>query len=163
MNRQDLDRLYAENDQKAQEFISDIYAGWAAQMGSSRIEIAIGVVKPGQKKEVKLRYGGQKTTPSHIIPGCACSNVWSIKAREDEDFGKVFALITELTVPSLEDLSKSQDVVNGAKKVARSFDFEVNFKESENTKFLMSDDGYARYNPMSFSSKVTVTYIVDLN
>jgi len=163
MDRSEMTSLVNDKDKQAQEFISDIYSGWGAQMGASKIQISVGLTKPGEKKPIKLRFNGQKTTPTHVIPGCACSNVWEIKFKEDEDWGKVFAFISELSVPTLEDLKASQDVQNGAKKVARSFDFEVFFKESENEKFIFSTDGYARYNPMCFTSKIQVDYIIDLN
>lgn len=163
MNNQQMLELYAQKERMSQDYIADIYAGWGSALGASRIQLDFPtIMAPGESKEIKLRYSGQKATPTHVIPGCSCTPNWQIKAKEDEDLGKMYAFITTLTAPDLASVKARQEVINGAKRVAYSFEFEVNFKESENEKLLLSDENLAKYNPMSFSCKVQVSYIVDV-
>lgn len=148
---------------QAAPYILDIYAGFGSGGNSGAISVNAGTYNAGEVVTLKIPYRGQKTTPNKIISLCSCSPLWSIKFLDHPDFGKMYSLQTEYTVPTKELLANNSAVQNGAKAVNHYFEFEVLYEESENQAWLIDpDDTMAFKNPMCLSAIVQVNLTINL-
>ena len=164
MNRQQCKQLADSKSMEANALVADIYAGFNSQLGSSQIQIDLGVFKPGDiDKKIGFRFEGKKAIPNRVKPSCSCTPNWEIKKKVDEDLGDFYIFLSNLTVDSREKCEQDQGVKNGAKKIGRSFTLIVLFEQTENENFILSDDGYAVENPMAITATITLTYVIDLS
>lgn len=153
-----------QKETQAAPYILDIYAGFGSGGNSGAISVNAGTYKAGEVVTLKIPYRGQKTTAKKIISLCSCSPLWEIKFMEHPDFGRLFSLQTEYTVPTKELLSHNSAVQNGAKAVNHYFEFEVLFEESENQAWLIDEtDTMAFKNPMCLSAIVQVNLTINLD
>ena len=138
---------------QAAPYILDIYAGFSHGGNSWAISVNAGTYNAGEVVTLKIPYRGQKTT----------SPLWAIKFLDHPDFGKMYSLQTEYTVPTKELLANNSAVQNGAKSVNHYFEFEVLYEESENLAWLVDpDDTMAFKNPMCLSAIVQVNLTINL-